>query len=258
MAEPFQGQAFTYYTTLWSGSLPVTNPTISAGDFVVSKDGSAFINLNTLPTVVPAGGIQVKIDLSASEMSAEAVMIIWDDPDDTWETDGIVIFTIDQASSGLTASDVWSYGTRTLTMTATEIENALTGANLSLIRGDTYTVSITGLGDLTGYDAILMTAKDDYSAADSEALFQVRLNNPSTSDGLIYAWNLSSPTASYGSITVDNLTAGNITVYIDEEITKYFPVANYHYDIQLIRNSVVTTLVIAELAVTEDYTRVTT
>ena len=51
------------------------NPTIAAGDFKVSKDGGAFANLTTLPSVNPAGGTAVMIDLSATEMTADSVVI---------------------------------------------------------------------------------------------------------------------------------------------------------------------------------------
>ena len=50
-------------------------PTLAAGDFKISKDGGAFANLATLPTVTPAGGVGVKISLSATEMDADNVVI---------------------------------------------------------------------------------------------------------------------------------------------------------------------------------------
>jgi len=51
------------------------NPTIAAGDFQVSKDGAAFGDLATLPTVTPASGRAVKITLSAAEMNADNVTV---------------------------------------------------------------------------------------------------------------------------------------------------------------------------------------
>jgi hypothetical protein len=51
------------------------NPTIAAGDFKISKDGGAFANLTNLPTVEPAGGVQVKLDLTSTEMNADRIMI---------------------------------------------------------------------------------------------------------------------------------------------------------------------------------------
>ncbi len=56
-----------------------TNPTLAAGDFKISKDGGAFANLATLPTVTPASGDQVVVVLSASEMNADKILIVWKD-----------------------------------------------------------------------------------------------------------------------------------------------------------------------------------
>ena len=52
-----------------------TSATIAAGDFQVSKDGGAFANLTTLPTVAPASSEMVQIDLSSTEMNADVVVI---------------------------------------------------------------------------------------------------------------------------------------------------------------------------------------
>ena len=37
------------------------NPTLAAGDVKISKDGGAFPNLTTLPTVTPAAGAAVQV-----------------------------------------------------------------------------------------------------------------------------------------------------------------------------------------------------
>jgi hypothetical protein len=52
-----------------------SSPTIAAGDFQVSKDGGAFANLTTLPTVAPAASEMVTISLSATEMNADNVVV---------------------------------------------------------------------------------------------------------------------------------------------------------------------------------------
>lgn len=56
-----------------------SNPTIAAGDFKVSKDGGALANLTTLPSVTPASSVLVKIDLSATEMTADNVTVVCSD-----------------------------------------------------------------------------------------------------------------------------------------------------------------------------------
>jgi len=52
------------------------NPTIAAGDFKIDKDGGGFNNLTTLPTVSPAAGVLVLIELSATEMNADIITLV--------------------------------------------------------------------------------------------------------------------------------------------------------------------------------------
>lgn len=52
------------------------NPTIAAGDFKVDIDGAGFNNLATLPTVSPASGRSVLIELSSSEMNGDVITVM--------------------------------------------------------------------------------------------------------------------------------------------------------------------------------------
>lgn len=85
---PKRAQAFVTYVCLRDAtdnlSLKST-PTIAAGDFKISKDGGAFANLATLPTVTPSSSVSVKLDLSATEMTADNVLIVWVDQTTTKE-----------------------------------------------------------------------------------------------------------------------------------------------------------------------------
>ena len=56
-----------------------SSPTIAAGDFKVDKDGAGLNNLATLPTVDPSGTVLVKISLSATEMNADVVSLVFID-----------------------------------------------------------------------------------------------------------------------------------------------------------------------------------
>lgn len=75
---PVKGEDFVIRIALASmgtdGSFQA-NPTIAAGDFKVDKDGGGYSNLATLPSVDPAGGVLVKITLSAAEMNADVVSV---------------------------------------------------------------------------------------------------------------------------------------------------------------------------------------
>ena len=94
MNPPKNAQALTFYIGLRSATDANSlqnNPTIAAGDFKVSKDGGALANLTTLPAVTPASSAMVKIALSATEMTADNVTIIWIDQTATKEwADGLI------------------------------------------------------------------------------------------------------------------------------------------------------------------------
>lgn len=91
------------------------NPTIAAGDFKVSTDHSAFANLATLPSVNPAGGRSVMIDLSASEMNG----------------DNVVVQCIDAAGAE------WCDLLVDIQTTASQIDDLATGATVAAIKAKT-------------------------------------------------------------------------------------------------------------------------
>jgi hypothetical protein len=77
-----RGTAYVTYVALIdqaSGKLFKANPTLAAGDVKVSIDGGTFNNLTTLPTVTPAAGKQVKVDLSAAEMTGDLITVLFSD-----------------------------------------------------------------------------------------------------------------------------------------------------------------------------------
>lgn len=55
------------------------SPTLAAGDAKISKDDGAFADLATLPSVLPAAGRLVKVPLSATEMTADVLTIVFHD-----------------------------------------------------------------------------------------------------------------------------------------------------------------------------------
>ena len=76
---PVKGEDFIIYVPLADAADPKSfkaAPTIAAGDWKISKDGGAFANLTTLPVVEPAGGVMVKVALSATEMNADVVAVV--------------------------------------------------------------------------------------------------------------------------------------------------------------------------------------
>lgn len=119
---PKRGVAFKMYVGLVDQSntkLLKANPTIAAGDFQISKDGGAFTNLTTLPSANPASGRAVMIDLSASEMTA----------------DNIVIQCVDAAGAE------WCDQLINLQTTASQLDDLATAANLSTVLTNLSTIA---------------------------------------------------------------------------------------------------------------------
>lgn len=79
---PIRGLAYTFYLSLPAQSDPkvmMPNPTLSAGDVKIAKDDGAPANINTLPVVDADFTKRVKVVVSASEMDADNVSIIFSD-----------------------------------------------------------------------------------------------------------------------------------------------------------------------------------
>lgn len=115
---PKKATAYTFHIGLEDQGNPgllKANPTIAAGDFKVSIDGGAFANLSTLPTVTPAGGVSVEIQLSSGEMNGDNIVVACIDASGAEWYD----FFIDIQPATYQLDDisalVWAYGTRTLT-----------------------------------------------------------------------------------------------------------------------------------------------
>lgn len=135
--------------------------------------------------------------------------------------------TVDTLSAAAIAA-IWAAAQRTLTMTAAQVADALTGDNLTIVRGDTLTVTFTGLS-LAGATKIWFTLKTDVALADSRALLQV------TADGL-QILNGSSAESSLASLVIsEDDTAVTLTVHGTATaalpVSKQGPIA---YDVQIL------------------------
>lgn len=143
---PKRGVAFKMYIGLVDQSntkLLKANPTIASGDFQISKDGGAFANLTTLPSANPASGRAVMIDLSASEMTA----------------DNIVIQCVDASGAE------WCDQIINLQTTASQLDDLATAANLSTV--------LTNLSTIAGYidtEVAAIKAKTDLIPASPAAV----------------------------------------------------------------------------------------
>lgn len=181
------------------------------------------------------------------------------------ESDGGVsrytVNALEQAPSGGggTAAAVWAYATRTLTQTAAAIAATLTGTTISIQRGDTLSIAFTGLGDITDYSSLWFTIKPTLGdLIDAAATLQISLTLGTNGvDGIVYIEGTAPTDVANGSITLDDVAAGDITIALSAlETAKLVINSSAEYDVQILRTGGnVTTLTRGSCSIVDDVTR---
>lgn len=100
---PKKAVAFSFTTALTLQSdtkLLKANPTLAAGDCQVSKDFGAFANLTTLPDAEPDAGYAIRVQLSATEMDADVVTVLFHDAAGAEWCDQLITILTDTATVG--------------------------------------------------------------------------------------------------------------------------------------------------------------
>lgn len=165
MATPKKNTAYEFYLSLVDTANPASfkaNPTIAAGDFLLSTDGLAFANLATLPVVTPAGSISVKISLSAAEMNGDKIIVQGiDQAGNEW--DDVLVFIDVPASNEADAVLLDSVMEGGLTFVQSmRVQNAAAAGKLS--GAATTTVLIRDLADTRNRIAATVDATGNRSA----------------------------------------------------------------------------------------------
>jgi hypothetical protein len=145
--------------------------------------------------------------------------------------------------------------TDALDVSSVTVVTAVNGSTITILRGDTFSGALTNIGALTDYVSIDFTVKESYSKTDDEATIRIRKNASGTSDGLMRLNGAAALSSALGSITIDDLATGDITIALDETAADDLSTGNYVYDIQMISASGVKTLTYGKLIVTADVTR---
>lgn len=154
-------------------------------------------------------------------------------------------------SGGITAAEIWSYVSRTLTQTAAEVQEAMTGTNIVIHRGDTWSWSLTGLGNISARTKLYFTLKSSTIHADSDALVQVE-----ETGGLLRLNGAAVESGDGGELAVDDETSGDITITLSAATTAQLtPAPGLVYDVQMVTATGVDTLTQASATVTADVTR---
>ena len=171
--------------------------------------------------------------------------------------------TVDSDTGGISfgfraMTPVWDSGTRTLTASGSTVTvvAAIVGDVITFQRGDSFSASIAGLGNISARSKLWFTVKTNRDYVDSASLIQIE-----ESAGLVYLNGAdASLRASNGSITVTDAAAGDITIALDEaETDDLAAVTGLYYDIQVLTSGgAVSTLSSSSASVTADVTRVVT
>lgn len=138
--------------------------------------------------------------------------------------DGAISLDQDWITGAASIQATVSLSTPVATVTA-----AVSGTTITVYRGTTWTINLTGLGNISAYDTIYFSAKKYLEDSEDDAILRV-YNNAS---GLL-RFNGGVPTAaSNGAITINNATTGDITISILEAETANAPILDcLDYDIK--------------------------
>ena len=254
---------------LYDGSDIKTTPTIAAGDIQISMDFAACENITAAED--PAGSGQVKLSPTQAQTNAVHLGIRWiDQAGAEWDDGYYSIFTetttIGAIGTALTAiaatlatiladiGDVCSCVTGWFAKNISALTNTQPGDAITIRRGDTLTLSIENLGDISTRTDIWFTVKEDLDDADTAAWIQI-----SETVGLEYINGVAATVAGNGSITVTDAVAGDITIVLAAvESAKLQTCGKLFYDIQvLFADGTVSTLVANRAMIVRDTTRVT-
>lgn len=140
--------------------------------------------------------------------------------------------------------DSWTYEFTVKTDTTPQT------TRIECIRGDTFRKSATGLGSLVSVTDIWFTVKSKKSDTDANAIIQMSYTN-----GLEIFKALGSYSSALASIVITDEDDGDISLYLDETLTKDLPERDFFYDIQALTGSDVVTLRSGTFATTDDVTR---
>lgn len=156
------------------------------------------------------------------------------------------------AVGGLTATDVWGYATRTLTQSAASVIAAVSGSAISVTRLTSWSISLTGLGNISARTALYFTVKQDLDLADSTSILQV-----DEATGLLVLDGETASDPTDASITVNDAIAGDITIAVNTDATGLTPgIADY--DVKMVTATGVTLLTTGEFSILPIATHATT
>lgn len=111
------------------------------------------------------------------------------------------------------------------------ITEAVESSALTIVRGDTWVQSITGLGTLTG-KKVTFALKTNARDTDANAVIFIDEDT-----GLTTIKGVTAPDSSLGSITIDDASAGDITIRLESSVTLQLATGQYHDALKAIKDN---------------------
>jgi len=135
----------------------------------------------------------------------------------------MTINTFDELYAALMANlpaKVWTAANRSLTVSAVRPRTTLEGDQFTIYKDTSILIPADSLGDLTAYTNLWFTVKreQDLQSGDDQAIIQVDLLT-----GLLYI-NQAVATANQGGITINNITNGDLDVWLTKDAAALLPV----------------------------------
>jgi hypothetical protein len=158
---------------------------------------------------------------------------------------------LDDAATGGTAAEVWAYATRTLTQSAASVAAVVAGSALTIQRGDTTSISLTGMGSIAARTKLWFTIKATKYDDDTQA--QVLAEETA---GLVYVAGRAPTTGETCVMTVTDAAAGNVTIVLSAAATKALTAGSDRvWDVQMLTASGVTTMTNGSATISADVTQ---
>ena len=184
----------------------------------------AAVNITTLPTETGTSGL-LTVTLSALEtagITKFGVLTFHDAVGDEWQD---CAYFFSAQSLGV------------LSQSASSALAAMTGADLAMLVGITFSTTLSGLTIPANWTKVYLTIKAQVEYPDASSVLQLLITNPANAatDGVVYLNGIIATviTQPYGTLVV-NQPAGTVAINVTDEGMALLPIGMYEYDLKCI------------------------
>lgn len=224
--------------------------------------GTGQVNLSggKVPSTVAAGDLATD-SITAASVKADAVTKIQSGiPAAIWDYLTSAAVTVGSFGKKLATLAVGSDGSVTSGASVTNyvsiptatVQNSVVASTITVVRGDTLSIGLTGMGDISSRTKFVLTAKVSNDDLDADAIIQIVEGT-----GLTRFNGSGTVTAGHASLTVTNATTGAATVVLNATETAQLVVRDLVWDAQAILTAGPTTVASGAMSVVADVTRAT-